>query len=648
MTLMELGSSKDLVDLLRNNKNVCITFSAHWCGPCKRSKPQLDQLATKICNNNKSNVVDLKMAIVYESDLGNDILYTFNIRAFPTYIFFVHGQEKQRVQGANLGLVQSMLESQDLSQPGSFDTPGAKTLGGTTIAMTTTTTRPTTTMEVVPPELLLDFIYKATKDLEELTIGGFPDASSSSDQHARHYFSRGDIRQLLLHRQHVILNQVVDEFNNNNSTDISRNDNDDSSSTKLSAADVQNALKAFAVSRIDNDDDDDKDDNDQQTNQQISRTTVQKASKALNEAARLCYCRLVLFSGCLQKFQWPKNSHQQRQEQQHSSSLRKSGGMSRDDLLELCGLCTTVLRLPLVQRHLQEPGHGTPLFDAQQLQRALGFFGSRDLQGTAAAVAAPLFTSIFPHERLEHIQRVFLQMIGYDADYGTAEIKRIFYNANSNDNEFTRDPQVMQVFGEMMTQIQISLSQATARISQYNFSDHDQGGCTRIVAVDYSEHEIDARTGEVISSEASIDDTPAVQAMEEHVVDIADNDNCDMRRHCQEQQALRTAAVATARLQQEILAQVLSLPEAERQDQLDRAKQVSDEVVNQVLLIAPGPGRVEFFQSLDAGTQRLLALHKLWETHVTSKHQASNSNTKCTGGSASAAKIRYATGFAPE
>jgi UBX domain-containing protein 1/4 len=126
MTLMELGSSKDLVDLLRNNKNVCITFSAHWCGPCKRSKPQLEQLASKMCNNNNNNV-DLKMAIVYESDLGNDI-HAYNVRAFPTYIFFVNGQEKQRVEGANLALVQSMLEAQDLS-PSSFGTPGA-TLGG--------------------------------------------------------------------------------------------------------------------------------------------------------------------------------------------------------------------------------------------------------------------------------------------------------------------------------------------------------------------------------------------------------------------------------------------------------------------------------------------------------------------------------------
>jgi UBX domain-containing protein 1/4 len=135
MTLMELGSSKELVDLLRGNKNVCVTFSAHWCGPCKRSKPQLEQLAAQMCNNNNNSNVDLKMAIIYESDLGNDIR-TYNVRAFPTYIFFVHGQERQRVEGANLALVQSMLEAQDLSNGSFGNTPGA-TLGGSTAAAMT-------------------------------------------------------------------------------------------------------------------------------------------------------------------------------------------------------------------------------------------------------------------------------------------------------------------------------------------------------------------------------------------------------------------------------------------------------------------------------------------------------------------------------
>jgi hypothetical protein len=479
-----------------------------------------------------------------------------------------------------------------------------------------TTNTPATRQAVVPPELLLDFLYKATKELEELTIDVADDSVPPS---------RGDIRHLLLQRQHDVLNQVVDEFNNNNRS------GDDSI---LSASDVQNKLKVFATKTeaattdytMEADIDVDKAAN------QIVAAAVQKASEALNEAARLAYCQLVLYSGYLQELKQQQN-HQHHSHHHSLQLLKKSGGMVRDDILELCGLCTTVLRLPLVQRHLEEPGHGTPLFHAQLLQQLQG---ESTLAAAAAATTAG-FTSIFPHERLERIQRIFLQMMGYHADYGTAEIKRIFYS--NADNEFTRDEQVMQVFTTMMTQIQSALSQATAKISAHNFSDCDQGGCTRIVAVDYSEHEIDARTGEVIATTTMKSDgvdTPAVQTMEEH--GVADNNT----------QALRTAAVAAARLQQEILAQILSLPEAERQEELDRAQRVSERVVNKVLQIAPGPGRVAFFQALDADTQRRLALHKLWETHVTSKSSSSSSSSNNHSNDNGPTKIRYAPGFAPE
>jgi hypothetical protein len=234
-------------------------------------------------------------------------------------------------------------------------------------------------------------------------------------------------------------------------------------------------------------------------------------------------------------------------------------------------------------------------------------------------------------------------MMGYHADYATAEIKRIFYNNDNNaDHEFTNDDQVMQALHDMMSQIKSALTKATIKISEQHFlyhSDYDQGGSTRIVAVDYSEHEIDAQTGQVISTTTTTsknggdNDKFSAAAPKGQAMELQEQ---------QQQQALRTAAVAAAKLQQEILARVLSLPELEREEELLKAKQVSERIVQQVLEMAPGPGRVEFLRSLDSNTQRLLALHKLWETHVTSKSKASNNNN------CSPTKIRYAPGFAPD
>lgn len=122
MSLKELSNPQELTSFL-SSSNVClITFSAHWCGPCKASKPALDSMAEK---------APIPFAITYEDDLG-EYLQTFNIRAFPTYVVFVSGKEKERVEGVNMSGVQEMVErnaSSASSGSGMPDSSG-ETLGG--------------------------------------------------------------------------------------------------------------------------------------------------------------------------------------------------------------------------------------------------------------------------------------------------------------------------------------------------------------------------------------------------------------------------------------------------------------------------------------------------------------------------------------
>jgi thiol-disulfide isomerase/thioredoxin len=124
MTLQELGSTAAVQDFIGQNKNTLVTFSAHWCGPCRASKPALTDMAAQYT---RDVTKDVKFGIVYENDLGEDI-HQFRIRAFPTYVLFVGGTEAQRVEGVNLDAIRQMINQAGCTA----DLSGGETLGGGT------------------------------------------------------------------------------------------------------------------------------------------------------------------------------------------------------------------------------------------------------------------------------------------------------------------------------------------------------------------------------------------------------------------------------------------------------------------------------------------------------------------------------------
>jgi len=121
MTLIELTSADQLKSFLEKNVVGVVTFSAHWCGPCKASKPQLEALAKTLSK--------VPISIVHESDIG-DYLHTFNVRAFPTYVLFHKGTEIERVQGVNLKGVEDMITAHADKAGPSIPSTGGNTLGG--------------------------------------------------------------------------------------------------------------------------------------------------------------------------------------------------------------------------------------------------------------------------------------------------------------------------------------------------------------------------------------------------------------------------------------------------------------------------------------------------------------------------------------
>jgi thiol-disulfide isomerase/thioredoxin len=127
--LTDLATPTELQEFIKSHNSGCVvTFSAHWCGPCRSSKPQLEAVAKDS---------PLPFGYTLESDLG-DFLHTFQIKAFPTYVCFVGGTEVQRVQGVNFAAIQEMV-SAHASAAGGASMPGS---GGTALGGGGTTVSP--------------------------------------------------------------------------------------------------------------------------------------------------------------------------------------------------------------------------------------------------------------------------------------------------------------------------------------------------------------------------------------------------------------------------------------------------------------------------------------------------------------------------
>ena len=119
--LKELGSEQVVDDFISSNKNAVVVFSAHWCGPCKRSKPALEELGNKMAQD---VTLSIHFGIVYENDLG-DAIHKYNVKAFPTYVLYQSQKEVSRVEGADLQGVEEMV-----LKAGCKELTGGETLGG--------------------------------------------------------------------------------------------------------------------------------------------------------------------------------------------------------------------------------------------------------------------------------------------------------------------------------------------------------------------------------------------------------------------------------------------------------------------------------------------------------------------------------------
>lgn len=89
-------------EVLESKVPVLLDFGATWCGPCKALKPTLEKLAAQL--GDKVKVLEI------DADDSAAIATKYKVRAVPTVISFVAGQEHKRHTGtASLEVLSSLL-----------------------------------------------------------------------------------------------------------------------------------------------------------------------------------------------------------------------------------------------------------------------------------------------------------------------------------------------------------------------------------------------------------------------------------------------------------------------------------------------------------------------------------------------------------
>ena len=449
------------------------------------------------------------------------------------------------------------------------------------------------TTEMVPRQVLLCFFLEATQALRSL--------NKSPDDHP---VSQPECRSLLLEEQRSCLDRVVSEYN-------------EAYSTQLTSATVQQALSSA------------KHENDPE----LEQTMV-----AMNDAARLAFARLVLYSECQRTGTTSLNNiHRNKRAEGPAEPLLMTSRMSRSAMLEFCALGVAATQLETVQAHIRDATVPFLVWNDKATSNGKydnGFHNTNNKndknQPTVDSLKLP------PMKRLENLQRLLLQAIGYDPDTALKELARQVQMEGNDDLELVQV--IQQATASMMYSVlgknagndsSRNTTAAAWRQPELLLSDQDDGGVTRVVSVQHSEtlvHIEDPEEGGAAQiGAAGAATAPVSQSMRD---DREDEGNIQLRNghnskanninHQQQQQQLQMAREA-AQLQQSLVEELKAMSEKDRQSLLGDAERAIQTFQQQVLERSPGPERIEFLQSMDANTKKLLTMHRIWQEEVAKK-----------------------------
>jgi hypothetical protein len=340
-------------------------------------------------------------------------------------------------------------------------------------------------------------------------------------------------------------------------------------STSVTAKEVQEYLRALGgnnFSGITSDED-------------VQKELIDRMNE-MNEEARTAYARSVLWS----EMRWMKQEPKMHnglvdfiETKRHLHRKEDGQEMGRKEVLEFCALCSAVVKLEGVKRHLES---GRDIFVGDDESNDAEFLV--DDRSTA-------------QQRIIQLQQTMICATGFDPTFGGEELHRIMTTDMNGDG----DEELEGALASFVITMQDAATKAMDADSDLHqgLTDKDEGGVTKVISVKYSEKTVMRNAnGQEIADNT---DAPTHAKMEQQSEE-------------NQKEQLKVASQA-ASMQQSILNEILSMEEEERNEQLIRARKAHEIFIQEAMSLPPGPQRVHFFQNMSSSQQKLMLIHKLWE-----------------------------------
>ena len=100
---MECITEDNVKQIIEQSEYLLFYFTASWCGPCQKIKPQIIKLKEGLKTNNiKFYMIDI--------DENDTLCEKCNIKSVPTFILFKDKQEIGQCNGANIIPVAELIK----------------------------------------------------------------------------------------------------------------------------------------------------------------------------------------------------------------------------------------------------------------------------------------------------------------------------------------------------------------------------------------------------------------------------------------------------------------------------------------------------------------------------------------------------------
>jgi len=88
--MKDVKSNAELNEVLENNARVLVYWSASWCGPCKRLKPQIEQADEKLTN--------VTFVRIMTDEADPELVSDYNIQAVPQLFEYADGEQVAEIE----------------------------------------------------------------------------------------------------------------------------------------------------------------------------------------------------------------------------------------------------------------------------------------------------------------------------------------------------------------------------------------------------------------------------------------------------------------------------------------------------------------------------------------------------------------------